>query len=250
MGYERRWSAQTADGHWVIVAKQFRPGRGFRVHRGPMGRRLKVPMGPQHPTGRGTYVAVCEVSSGKRVAKLPHDAFRMTLSGSWLAVSGGSPERVTVYRVGRRRGSSSAVRHVKTLKHGLGIGAATLRFSPTRRFLAVGTPYGRVEVYDTRTWRCRSRFTVPHKRRLESLGFFPKRPWLLTGDDRAHLDLWRISDGKRLGRVTLRHRPDPPRRKLIFSRQVSSLHVSPDGSRLVVGMDLSGAHVRLYRIAE
>ncbi len=248
-GYERTWSAQTADGKLVIMAKRFRPGRGYDVRRGPGGQLIRTPHGPQRPTGRATWIDVCAVSSGKRLVRLPHEAHRMVLAEPYVAFAGGRPDRVTVYDVRQLRRKPGSARPVARLEHRLRFGASRLRFSPDRRWLAVGTAYGQLVVYDTRKWRVKTRLRLPGKRRLESLAFHPKQAWLLTGDDRAHVTLWRLKDGKRLGQIALWHRPNEPKRKFPFARQVDSLHLRADGKRLIVGMDLSGAHVRLYELS-
>ena len=74
-----------------------------------------------------------------------------------------------------------------------------MRFSPDGRLLVFGDEQGRVQLYDTRTWRPRGRPLVGHTGGVVTANISPDGKTLVTTSDDGTTRLWDVSSGRPIG---------------------------------------------------
>ena len=74
-----------------------------------------------------------------------------------------------------------------------------MRFSPDGRLLVFGDEQGRVQLYDTRTWRPRGPPLVGHTGGVVTANISPDGQTLVTTSDDGTTRLWDVSSGRPIG---------------------------------------------------
>jgi WD40 repeat protein len=113
---------------------------------------------------------------------------------------------------------------------------------------ASGSP-GQASIWEVGSWQALGSFR-PGSASVQAVAFLPGTRVVATGDEAGHLALWQLAAGQaptRLFGIDF-PKPAPGAQGSPFAQRITGLAFSPRGDRLIVGLDLDGADVRIYDV--
>jgi WD40 repeat protein len=246
-GYEVRASALSQNRKILAASIQFRPPR-LIVHTDDKGNTTYTPAGPSEPEGPEVFVALYDLKSGKETVLTDHhtlEVSRIYMHGDLVAYCDCTENLVYLWNV--KAPEKPAVRLTSKYEP-LG---CVLAFTPDGSLLASARiDTGHLSVWKTGTGKLLKEWPSGRKR-IESIAFHPRTHWLAAGDTEGHVDIWRFDKTgkpKTVLKLPVKAEVQSPCGASPFITEVRALHFSPDGSRLIVGLDLDGSHVMIYSV--
>jgi WD40 repeat protein len=247
-GYEVTEAALSRDMKTLAATIRFRPPR-LIVKTDDEGNTTYTPAGPSEPQGPENFVALYDLKSGKETVLTDHHqigVLKVYLHGDLLAYCDHEKNGVYLWNVKSPEKPAALL----TSKHEP-IGCV-LAFTPDGSLLASAKiDTGDLSVWDTGTGKLLKAWSTGRER-IESIAFHPQTLWLAAGDTKGHVDIWRLDKAgkpKTVLKLAVKAEvPSPYDANSPFITEVRALHFSPDGHRLIVGLDLDGSHVMIYSV--
>ena len=176
----------------------------------------------------GRYLATASVDRSARVVEAPVESRSPWETGkpTAAAFSPSGARIATGDLSGAVRIWDVEMRQLAKVASSLGREITAVGFSPDERVLAVGAYSGAASVIDVSSGAQVSRFD--HGARIKGIVTETRGNWVFTGGDDGNVKVWSAADG-RLAATLEQHDP------------VTSLAISPDGSRLAVTTGIFGS---------
>lgn len=254
-GLEVQRSALAPDEQQAAYIFHFRPPR-LRVEHRSDGATEYHPLGPTRPSGAADSLQAGRPGKVAALKTLLTDGSEyvthLLFGARHLFAATASPGSLLIWE-------RSSLRALPALPAAELLPGAHLALSRDGSMIAIfggaAGSAGQAKVWEVGSWRTLGEWpagSMPAS--VESLAFLPGTRIVATGDEAGHLALWQLAEGQppqrlldldfpKVSQAAGAAGPTSP-----FANRLTALAFSPRGERLIVGLDLDGANVRIYDV--
>lgn len=254
-GMEVQLAALAADGQQAAYILHFRPPR-LRVERRADGDTEYHPLGPTRPAGAPNSLQVGKPGNIASLKTLLTDGSEnithLHFGARHLFAAVATPGSIAIWERG-------TLRALPALAAADLLPGARLALSQDGSMVAIfggaSGAAGQAKVFAVGSWRPLGQWPPDRlPASVEAMAFLPGTHIVATGDEVGHLRLWQLADGQPPQSLLELDLPKPlqpaagPGGVSPFANRITALAFSPSGDRLIVGLDLDGANVRIYEV--